>query len=46
MTASKELLDELMKDCKTPEDLLGKSGVLKQLTKGLNRPGFAGDSII
>jgi putative transposase len=31
----KELLDELLKDCKTPEDLLGKNGVLKQLTKDL-----------
>ena len=29
------MLDELLKDCKTPEDLLGKNGVLKQLTKDL-----------
>ena len=35
MATSKELLDELLKDCKTPEDLLGKNGVLKQLTKDL-----------
>lgn len=35
MAAPKELLDELLKDCKTPEDLLGKNGVLKQLTKDL-----------
>ena len=25
----------MLKDCKTPEDLLGKNGVLKQLTKDL-----------
>ncbi|MCC7263790.1 MAG: IS256 family transposase [Candidatus Latescibacteria bacterium] len=29
------LLDELIKDCKTPEDLLGKHGLLKELSKGL-----------
>ena len=32
---AKELLDELLKDCKTSEDLLGKDGVLKKLTKDL-----------
>lgn len=35
MATPNELLDELLKDCKTPEDLFGKSGVLKQLTKDL-----------
>ena len=35
MATSKELLDELLKDCKTPADLLGQNGVLKQLTKDL-----------
>jgi putative transposase len=35
MATSKDLLDELLKDCKTPADLLGKNGVLKQLTKDL-----------
>jgi putative transposase len=30
-----ELLDELLEDCKNPEDLLGESGMLKQLTKGM-----------
>ena len=29
------LLDELLKGCKTPEDLLGKGGLVKQLTKRL-----------
>ena len=28
-------MDELLKDCKTPEDLFGKHGVLKQLTQDL-----------
>lgn len=27
------LLDELLKDCKTPEDILGKQGLVRQLTK-------------
>jgi putative transposase len=35
MTISKEVLDELIKDYKNPEDLLGENGLLKQLTKAL-----------
>ncbi len=35
MTIPNEVLDSLMKDYKTPEDLIGKSGLLKQLTKQL-----------
>jgi putative transposase len=35
MATRKELLDELLKDYKSPEDLLGKNGLLKQLTKEL-----------
>jgi transposase-like protein len=35
MTIRKELLDELIKDYKSPEDLIGKNGILKQLTKAL-----------
>lgn len=35
MTIRDELLDELLKDYKNPEDLLGKNGLLKQLTKRL-----------
>ena len=30
-----KLLDELLKDCRTPEEVLGKNGLLKQLTKRL-----------
>ena len=32
---SKELLDELLKDYKKPDDLLGQGGILKELTKAL-----------
>jgi transposase-like protein len=35
MTIKKEILDELIKDYKNPEDLLGENGLLKQLTKQL-----------
>jgi len=35
MASRKDLLDELLKDYKTPEDLLGKNGLIKQLTKDL-----------
>ena len=31
MTISNELLDELLKDCKRPEDLLGDAGLMKEL---------------
>ena len=31
MTISKEMLDELLKGCKRPEDLLGDAGLLKEL---------------
>ncbi len=35
MAIRKELLDELPKDYKSPEDLLGPAGLLKQLTGAL-----------
>ena len=35
MEINKELLDELIKDYKKPEDLIGETGLLKQLTKAL-----------
>jgi hypothetical protein len=31
MTISKELLDELLKGCERPEDLLGNDGLMKEL---------------
>ena len=35
MTVRNELIDSLLADYKKPEDLLGESGLLKQLTKRL-----------
>ena len=35
MKIRKEILDELIRDYKNPEDLLGEDGLLKQLTKAL-----------
>ncbi len=35
MTIRKEILDELIRDYKNLEDLLGENGLLKQLTKAL-----------
>lgn len=35
MEIRKEILDELIRDYKNPEDLIGESGLLKQLTKAL-----------
>lgn len=35
MSIRVELLDELLKEYKTPEDLMGDGGILKELTKAL-----------
>src|ERR1700736_3840854 len=35
MTIRPELLDELLKDYQTPQDLFGENGIIKQLTKGM-----------
>lgn len=35
MAITKEVLDELLKDYKGPEDITGTDGLLKQLTKAL-----------
>ena len=35
MPIRKELLDELLRECKSPEDMLGADGLLKQLTGAL-----------
>ena len=35
MAIRTELLDELLKDYKNPEDLLAEGGILKELTKAL-----------
>jgi len=43
MAISKEVLDELLKDYKGPEDITGPEGLLKQLTKRSGRRLRAGD---
>ncbi|WP_190316119.1 hypothetical protein [Pseudanabaena sp. UWO310] len=35
MNIRKEILDELLQECKTPPDLFGEGGILKQLTTAL-----------
>ncbi len=35
MAIKEEWLDEVLKGCKTPEDITGPNGVIKQLTKRL-----------
>ena len=35
MAIDKELIDKLLGDYKSPEDLIGEQGLLKQLTKAL-----------
>ncbi|WP_334468808.1 IS256 family transposase [Arsenophonus sp. PmNCSU2021_1] len=35
MPISNELIDQLLKDCNAPQDLLGEGGLLKELTKRL-----------
>ena len=43
MTIRKEILDELIRDYKNPEDLLGENGLLKQLTKALLERAMAAE---
>lgn len=43
MTIKDEILDELLKDYKNPEDLLGKGGLLKELTKRLVERAMEGE---
>ena len=38
-----EILEELLKDCKSPEDLMGKNGLVKQLTKSLIEKALDGE---
>lgn len=43
MTMKVELLDELLKGCKTQEDLFGENGVVKQLVKALAERALQGE---
>lgn len=38
-----ELLDDLLSECQSPEEILGESGLLKQLTKRLVERALAGE---
>ena len=35
MPITDQILDQLLADCKSPEDLMGEQGLLRQLTKKL-----------
>jgi len=43
MVIRQELLEELLKDYKSPEDLLGQGGLLKELTKALVEKALDGE---
>ena len=43
MTIKKEVIDELLKEYKTPEDLVGKDGLFKQLQKALIERAMAAE---
>jgi putative transposase len=43
MAVREELLEELMKDYKNPEDLLGENGIMRQLYKGLLEKAMQGE---
>lgn len=38
-----DLLDELLEDCHSPEDILGASGLMKQIKKRLVERALAGE---
>ena len=43
MAIREDILEELLKDCKKPEDLMGKNGLLKELTKRLIEKALQGE---
>ncbi|MBI3653715.1 MAG: transposase, partial [Acidobacteria bacterium] len=43
MPITKDLLDELMKDYRSPEDLLGEAGLFNQLKKALLERALEGE---
>jgi len=43
MAIRQELLDELLKDYKSPEDLIGRDGLLKELTRALVEKALEGE---
>lgn len=43
MTMSNELIDELIKDCKTQEDLFGEKGIVKEFVKRISERALKGE---
>ncbi|MBN4081161.1 IS256 family transposase [Caldithrix abyssi] len=43
MTRQNELIDDLLKSCNNPDDILGKGGLLSQLTKALVERALEGE---
>lgn len=43
MTIDNDLIDNLLKDYKKPEDIVGENGLLKQLTKQLLERAMAAE---
>jgi putative transposase len=43
MTIDNQLIDNLVKDYKKPEDIIGENGLLKQLTKQLPERAMAAE---
>jgi transposase-like protein len=43
MPITRQVLDELLKDYKTPDDMLGSNGLLQQLTKALVERALEGE---
>ena len=43
MTRKEELIDALLKECNSPEDILGEGGLLRQLTKSLVERALEGE---
>ena len=43
MPITPQVLDELLKDYKTPDDMLGSNGLLQQLTKALVERALEGE---
>ena len=43
MTIDNELIDNLLKDYKKPEDIIGENGLLKQLTRQLLERAMAAE---
>lgn len=44
MLITPKLLDELLKDYKSPDDMFGNDGLLQQLTKALVERALQGDT--